>query len=185
MTLRLAISINSFWISASGQGQAQLFDGETVRDAQGFPYLPGRHLRGLLRHAVARLAAWDPALSGEDARLFGEERQGGMSRLGGLTVPNAELPVAIRTALAHSPDVLLEPFAMTALDPERGVAATGSLRLLRVAVPMTLHATLDWQHPEDDHPGWRDTLRAALPFIRAVGAHRHRGLGRALVTEAA
>jgi hypothetical protein len=51
-----------------------------------------------------------------------------------------------------------------------------SLRIIEVAVPVTLHATV---HVMDDAPDAAALLRAGLGFLRGLGSHRRRGLGRA------
>jgi hypothetical protein len=52
-----------------------------------------------------------------------------------------------------------------------------------VIVPLTLYATLD-AVPNAKYPvaDWHKKIEAALGLIQAVGAHRTRGLGRAVIT---
>jgi hypothetical protein len=63
--------------------------------------------------------------------------------------------------------------ASTAID-ERGLAKEGTLRVIEVAVPLTLYADVIC----DDEQSFR-SLETALPLLRALGSHRTRGLGRA------
>jgi hypothetical protein len=185
MSLRLEIRIDGYWISSSGRGQGYLHDAETVLDVDGFPYLPGRHLRGLLREAVRLLDDWGAVEPGALSRLFGEGGRAAAQR-GGLTVTNAELAPALRGAIER-PETLFDTLSLTRMNAA-GVADTGSLRVLRVALPMTLWAELDWAAAEatvsdgEEPWDWKAVVTEALPLIRAVGAHRNRGLGRALVT---
>jgi hypothetical protein len=54
---------------------------------------------------------------------------------------------------------------------------------MEVIVPLTLYATLD-EVPNAPHKvaNWHKAIEQTLGLIQAVGAHRTRGLGRAVVT---
>ena len=67
----------------------------------------------------------------------------------------------------------------TAISEETGSALPGSLRGVEVVVPLRLEAQIDAMLDQRLPPNWFEALRAALPLVRAVGAHRNRGLGRA------
>ena len=71
----------------------------------------------------------------------------------------------------------------TAIDHGTGVATNKSLRGIEVVIPLTLYATLN-EVPSAKFkiPNWHKLLEPALPLIQAVGAHRSRGLGRAVVS---
>ena len=65
----------------------------------------------------------------------------------------------------------------TAIDSRTGVAKHHSLRGMQVTVPMTLQAQIALIKSTDI--AWKEVIKTALPLIRAVGASRSRGLGRA------
>ena len=79
--------------------------------------------------------------------------------------------------------------ASTAIDPDTGIAKGGSLRTTEVAVPM--HPGSEHQ-PERWTPQYRaqaNLLDKQFPLWRAsrhphhrIGAKRHRGLGRVVIT---
>ena len=71
----------------------------------------------------------------------------------------------------------------TAIKHETGTAVNKSLRGTEVVVPLTLYATLD-EVPNAPHKvaNWQNTIQQSLGLIQAVGAHRTRGLGRAVIT---
>ncbi len=195
----LEIRLHGYWHAGSGLGSATGADAQVTRTAGGLPFLPGRTLKGILREAVelgARyewirttsqdLVAWfgTPLVRGEP---LGEaidqlEEARYASDSGCLRVGSARLGRGERAAqwerwarcAAHAPqrDLLFHELASTALDAG-GVAKSTSLRLIEVAVPVHLHAEIEGP------PAALDAIAAALPLIRAVGAHRTRGLGRA------
>lgn len=66
---------------------------------------------------------------------------------------------------------------------EDGVAADQTLRTIEVWVPMTLHAHLEYAPPagDDERPpqwSWADLDACVRLFLRGLGSHRNRGLGR-------
>lgn len=65
----------------------------------------------------------------------------------------------------------------TQIDEQSGMAKDKSLRSIEVTVPVTLRAVL-----EGPGTAWQTDLEKALPFVEGVGAHRNRGLGRAMLT---
>jgi hypothetical protein len=184
---RLVVQINAYWITATGRGGAQ--DSATRVDRHGLPFLPGRHLRGLIRDAVTMLSQWDPSIGSDAAtRLFGSwGRHSGNNREGVLEVRNATLPPRIAEPIRKEPrlrNALFEVIYATAIAPESGTAKNRSLRSMRVAVPMTLVGTIAWRDGTSGQPApnrdW-DSIEAALPYVMAVGAHRNRGLGAAVL----
>ena len=75
---------------------------------------------------------------------------------------------------------LFETVSSTALNND-GVAQAQTLRTVEVCPPLTLTA----QVSGPDEGTWAATLQQCAPLIRALGSHRHRGLGRCqvIVTE--
>lgn len=206
------VEIYGWWRSGTGAGKAAQLDALCVRDRDDLPYLPGRHIRGLMRDAVQRLGEWDRAYDGAEVALFGEQgfrsatpeeanRDGDPvpyrgARRGALAFSDARMAPVERAAFVkdaqdageeRSPmrDDLYAVRQSTAI--VNGVAAEHSLRAEEIAVPMTLEGTIDFIGFEiTDLPkesrwtrDWIATLSAAAPLIRAVGAKRLRGLGRA------
>lgn len=203
----VTIQIYSWWRSGTGAGRAAQLDTICTRDRSGLPYLPGRHLRGLFRDAVRRMEAWDlESWNGVEQALFGEwgfrppenaiaapVPYRGAHR-GALAVTDACMSPAERVAFeqdaeqaamdGHRPlsDDLFATLRSTSM--EDGVAVPHSLRSEEVAVPMQLSATVDFLGYDDAaqwRGSWKGALAAAAPLIRAVGAKRMRGLGRASV----
>lgn len=195
----LTIDMQSYWISGSGRGQGFAVDEETLVDGDGFPFLPGRHVKGVLLEGVHRLCEVRQDLPDRlPAWLFGAEgRQSADPGSPGralLLVRDARLSPGLRHELAREPhlrDGLFRTIASTAMEPDIGVARSKSLRTLRVAVPLTLYAdvSLDADRscgvPEEiaAHLGsWPDILQQALAFAPAFGGGRNRGFGRCLAS---
>lgn len=203
----LVVDVRSYWHAGTGRGSGSHLDAVVARDREGFPLLPGRTLKGLLREAVARAQAWgwlgdiDDGAGQPDLtrRLFGpapddgggtEGTPGGWCGL--LRVGDARLPRTVRAAILAAEaegealrEGLFRTHFATAIDPERGTPREGALRGMEVAVPLRLEAPVS-VHPSARHvelrERWHAILERALPLVRAVGADRSRGFGRAVLS---
>lgn len=190
----LTVDIKGYWHPGTGRGQGTQLDATTHRGGDGLPALPGRTVKGLVRDAVRRWERWggygDGTAEGAGVaeQLFGPRHDGDETWPGLLRFSDATLPPAEASYLEAHPDLLSglyrEHFA-TAIEPESGTARPRSLRGIEVVVPLTLQAEVEVVSSAR-HDGlydrWPDILREALPLVRAVGAHRSRGLGRAVLT---
>lgn len=193
----LTVDVRSYWHAGTGRGSGHHLDALVeVRD--GIPYLPGKHLRGLLRDAVYRLERWgtDPFVigKGDTERLFGPRVNGTDSSAreklkplsGMLAVSDASLPEDVRQWLQtdegkkHLPHLFREHHS-TAIDDQTGIAENRSLRGMQIAVPLVLEAEIERVKPVDGCD-WKEKIRFALPLVRAVGGHRSRGFGRSLLS---
>jgi hypothetical protein len=175
--MQLEIEFLDYWIAGTGEEEAGGADLTTARDPLGLPCLPGRALRGLLRDAVHELEQLGACGTGRTQALFGA--RGGAQSPGALRVSSARLPDElgrgiVARGLSHQ---LFASLRQTAIDPEAGTAAAGSLRQIEVAVPLTLRAEVELLAGHDC-PGWQHTLAEALPLVRGAGRARSRGLGR-------
>lgn len=188
----LRIEILSYWHPGTGRGGGTVVDAAAHRDSAGLPVIPGRHLKGLLRHALERAEAWGwPGYSGLAQQLFGTRSEypavGGFPLPGCLRVSDARLPEAVANWLATGDGKKLTPrlfrsIHATAIDADSGAAKDGSLRGIEVVIPLTLEARIDAAAADPVPTDWSARLDGVLPLIDAVGAHRARGLGRAILT---
>jgi hypothetical protein len=201
------LDITSFWHAGTGRGAGTDLDARTHRSPAGLPMLPGRSVRGLFREAL-RTAVGLGLVSVPDAevRCFGSsleppthaphdivghfEESRFRTRPGVLVFGNARLGSspeeadgwerwAATTEGRLRVEHLFRPFASTKLD-ERGVADDHTLRAIELVVPVVLVAELSLLQPVDFD--WLEMLRTAAPFLRGVGSHRNRGLGRTTTT---
>jgi len=205
----LVVDVRAYWHAGTGRGSGSHLDAVVARDPEGLPLLPGRTLKGLLRDATARALAWGwfDDLGVRDAepdavsQLFGPPVQieaDGRRPRGGcglLRISDARLPERTRSAFragrasprsgGRDPAAgLYRALFATAIDPDTGTPLEHALRGMEVAVPLrleaqvTLHPSAAWRDLADR---WHALLERALPLVRAVGAHRSRGLGRAVL----
>lgn len=183
----LRVQFLDTWHAGAGRAEGRFLDAVVDLDRYGLPYLSGRALKGLLRHAAENLVAWGHWPAERAANLFGSPNadESNTSRPGHLSVSSAVLEGIDREWLSGSSEeavalrqaMFLEHF-QTAIDPETGTAVEGSLRGLQVTVPLTLHAELSLDaEPGGLADGWLH-IGQLLPLVRAAGAFKTRGHGR-------
>ena len=176
-----------------GDGVAGLVDGEIEHTPEeGFPFLRGRALKGLLREAaedVAFALGWPD----NDARLqflFGKEGSG-LDTSGKLHVSDAHLPSNLRALLRQGiKDQELtkdEVFAaLTGIRRQTAMNVYGgpqraSLRAMRVVLrKVVLEAELTFT--KEPEPQQWALLAGAVLALRAAGTGRNRGRGRVQAT---
>lgn len=187
--MKLQLTIETAATFGSGQGVPGLIDRDVEHDDNGFPYMRGRTLKGLLAESAEGLV-FTLALQGQDRwravkdALFGRPGRG-MDEQGNLAVGDAQLPAALRALLLkeqanYRPADVLESLTavrrQTAMNPDGG-PLRGTLRAMRVLLPgVTLEAPLHFQQPPDDQE--LALLAAATLDWRRAGTGRNRGRGR-------
>lgn len=207
MQRTLQLTLHGYWHAGGGRSSGHHLDALCERDGL-LPVLPGRQLKGLLRHAVRRAEAWgwlaDIALPrgqmpDHQSLLFGSASQEqsrastlpGVLMVGSAILPGTEHDWLSAEANAPLAALLFDELFSTAIN-EQGTAKAQSLRGIEVALPATLVAGLELQataqsaalraqqiaYMESEAP-WQ-VLRAALPLLDHIGAHRSRGLGECL-----
>lgn len=209
MKFLLHFQMLGYWHPGTGRGQGPGADAEVNRTPGGLPFLPGRTVKGLLLEAATqagvsaeeRERCFGSAIIGAEGGLEAArfETKPGALRFESARIGQSEASCAQWEAWAvrakegtdtGKPDTskpddseiigqLYRIFASTKLD-ESGVAADGTLRSVEVAVPTNLLAVVE--APRADGALAMKMLRAAAPFVNAVGAHRTRGLGRCVLT---
>lgn len=206
----LYIDLKSYWHAGSGRSAGALADALVQKTAQGLPVIGGRHIKGLLRHALSKAQAmgWydsiplpeGPAQTLETL-LFGSasQQEGRFATLPGmLLVSDASLPKAEAQWLAAPENAttrqyLYSHISSTAIN-ETGTAVENSLRTIEVSVPMRLETSLQLavlavnEEHRIQQQAWLEQAKPWLPLIEAgsmiesVGASRSRGLGEAQFT---
>ncbi|MFK8016970.1 MAG: RAMP superfamily CRISPR-associated protein [Gammaproteobacteria bacterium] len=187
----LNIDIRTYWHAGTGRGQGVVLDAVCHRDRDGLPELAGRHIRGLVREAVESAEALgmygNSSTQNITQTLFGSRSDGTLESISGvLRFSNGVLPLADREALLTNPhliDRLFDKLFSTAINSQTGAALSHSLRGIEVVIPVKLECRIQTIPGVSDVPDqWSKMLKEALPFVRAVGASRNRGLGRAELT---
>ncbi|PIE40278.1 MAG: hypothetical protein CSA51_01580 [Gammaproteobacteria bacterium] len=200
MNTQLRIDIHGYWYTGTGRTSGSHVDSLVEKDEHGLPYLNGRHLKGLLRDAIARAAQWGwfdeiealPVSAGElESWLFGSRNavdEDDSSRFtthaGSLFISNAQLPQADQIALRGQPlrKGLYRNLFSTAIDVETGTAKDQSLRGIEVVIPLTLYAELTLQGPSQSVQAAYEVLEKSITLIDYVGGMRNKGMGRATLS---
>ncbi len=174
ITINYKIEFFTDWNCSSGlTGNADI-DIAALRDNDGFPYVPGKTVKGLLRDAARNLGETS------EEKIFGSPNEKvDETEIEKAYFSNAELNENVRKALKYDNEkkaCLFREIASTAIGSD-GVAKDNSLRKVEVAIPLTLFGTIEC---EEMH---KDTISRCMKFIKRLGMERNRGLGRCEMSE--
>lgn len=184
----IRITLKSAATFGRGDGVPGLVDREIEHDAQGFPFLRGKTLKGLLAESAENVAF---ALEGdgEEAQklpwhqakitLLGKGGRG-LKERGILHIGDAQLPAELREAATDwsKEDVL---YSLTGIRRQTAINADGgpdhaTLRSMRVLLPgITLEAPIHFDQTPSDRQ--LQLLAAAVLDFRRAGTGRNRGRG--------
>ena len=206
----LKLEFQNFWHVGSGRSAGHHLDAVCLKDEYDLPFVSGKQLKGLLRHAVHRAETWGwyaelkrpegPVKSFEEL-LFGSRSQDEdrhQTTAGMLFVDNAQLMAEEYQFLQQSEQSQLRQYLYqelynTAIEHDSGTALEHSLRGIEVTLPTQLFAPLEIKITALDAQlraqqllidlkiAWK-IIEQALPLIDAIGAHRSRGLGAVVVS---
>ncbi len=190
----LEIDILSYWLAGTGRGSGGSFDEKPLLDENGIPYIPGKHLKGLLKDGLRK---WESITGAENPsahiHCFGsdqdnenkEDNNKTKSTTGALRVSSATFDSATYEGLKTHPKLISKLFkslSSTAIN-ENGVATNKSLRTIQVVIPVKLYAQIDWVSAspyasEEVKEKIETYLQQASAMLPAIGSKRTRGLGR-------
>ncbi len=191
--IKIRLTLKSAATFGSGDGVAGLVDREIEQDADGFPYLRGKTLKGLLveaaenvLYALKRQGQTDWEVHKEN--LFGQPGRGWDER-GKCHIGDAKLPASLPLHLLQarkddetlfSKERVLESLTairqQTAVNPN-GAPDHASLRAMRVLLPgIVLESELSF----DDELTEKEAmlLVASVLDLRRAGVGRNRGRGQ-------
>jgi CRISPR/Cas system CSM-associated protein Csm3 (group 7 of RAMP superfamily) len=176
------ITFHSEWHCGSGLTSGSDLDALVVKDADGFPFVPGKTLKGLIKEAAVemlQLKDEKPEKSDFIKGLFGyfDEKPANESKIhtkGTAFFGNAALSADLLKEAneAGLVDYLFRDVASTAIG-DNGIAKEHSLRKMQTVIPCELVGTIfdiDEQYEAD--------LKKCLKYIKRLGQNRNRGLGR-------
>lgn len=188
------ITFYSEWHCGSGLTSGSDLDALVVKDAEGFPFIPGKTLKGLLQEAAMELFGsgfeddYKKLSEGKSAtnaldhfipKVFGyfDEKEISESMLhtkGTAFFSNAVLSEDLRKqAKEHGlTSFFYRDMASTAIG-DNGIAKKHSLRRMETVIPCELVATvsgIDEKYVND--------LKKTMQWVKRLGQNRHRGLGR-------
>ena len=179
----MILNMQGYWAVGSGKGGGNEVDNRIDLDSDGFPYVPGKMLKGLIKDACRRLKNAGNSSYDFVDELFGSSKDSeGLNRTetasGKIFISDARLSPSLRQALLQDKrraarDNLTRNIYSTAID-ETGTAKNETLRGYEVAVPMVLKSVLECDCQKEE----LDCIKlAASKLVYAVGSHKSRGLG--------
>lgn len=175
--INYTIQFYTDWHAGSGLSAGAEADAVVIKDSNGFPYIPGKTLKGLFVDAFQDFLLLELEGFSKDTQkaLFGDfDEQTGVTSPGSLFFSNASLPQDEKEAIgADHAEFLYRTIASTAIDSATGVAKNTSLRTTEVCIPLELEAYI--QGAEESE---KKLLAQLASYIRSIGASRNRGLGR-------
>lgn len=182
---RLKIELLSDLCAGNGKGYNSSLDTDVCQDKYGFPYIPGRRIKGILRECALELSDWGYEIDPDT--LFGKEGDSfAPVRIGSAELESAD---TIRQMIEDNPNVsvfapqnVLNCYSYirtnTAVDYETGVADDQSLHNMRVVNKGTVfYADVRLKYPK-----MKDLLERCCVVYRHMGLHRTRGLGEVCVS---
>lgn len=187
----IKITLKSAATFGSGSGIPGLVDREIEHDAQGFPFLRGKTLKGLLAEAAENVvfalekikengqAKSDVNWCKVKEQLFGTGGRG-LEERGSLHIGDAQLSAELRAAAKDwsKEDVL---YSLTGIRRQTSINEDGgpdhaTLRSMRVLLPgVELEAPITFD--KDLTPQHLQLLTAAVLDLRRAGTGRNRGRG--------
>jgi CRISPR-associated protein Csx10 len=192
--MNLTLTTQSYVLFGSGEGHA-LIDADTTFHTSGFPYVPGRRIKGLLRESLMEVMEMfgenADAIAAAVGRLFGTAGSKGPE--GGLVIPNLYLHgwktllKDLKTARDVNPVVFhidnvkrhyCSEVPQTAV--KDGVAKDKSLRLYRVLNPgHQFTAVLNgFENLNEKDQNW---FKMAVRNLKSAGTRRNKGFGEILL----
>jgi CRISPR/Cas system CSM-associated protein Csm3 (group 7 of RAMP superfamily) len=193
MSLYYTLQFHDYWHAGSGLSGGTYADQVVNKTSEDLPLVPGKTIKGLLRHAAEDLLELgDPTVSQETIdQIFGrshEQRRGAAQAgrdksdsapdnkrdTGSCWFSNAELPAATAAQIQKEqrPD-LYEILASTKINEATGTAVDHSLRQMEVTIPLTLTGHIAGLKPEHEV-----VMKRCLKYVKRLGQNRSRGLGR-------
>lgn len=162
MTISYKITFLDFWHCGSGVSGGAKYDNMPIQDKDGFPYIPGKTIKGVLRDIAKDSPLKDMCFGTKDNRTL-------------LHFSNAELNITTKNTIKEQnlAYFLFSKITQTAIDKKSGTAKDGSLRTLLVVKPLELYAQID-----NVNENCIEYLSKTLQSLRQMGLNRTRGLGR-------
>ena len=188
MNYTLTITPKTYLHCGSGEGGV-LVDSDVVFHPSGFPMIPARRLKGLLRESMTEVLEITGAanVDGTIQQWFGkggdDYANGIISRMGnGYVAPWKEIKAALSKGENPGKDAIVAytttEVQQTALD-ENGIAKKHSLRTYRVVNPQEgFHFEAAIQCSSSLSADEQRLLQQAVQNLRFMGSRRNRGLGQ-------
>jgi CRISPR/Cas system CSM-associated protein Csm3 (group 7 of RAMP superfamily) len=175
--INFTISFLTDWHAGSGLSAGAEADAVVIKDRDGFPYIPGKTLKGLFVDSFQDFKGLGIEGFNDESfnRLFGYMNEDTkVTSPGSLFFSNVSLPKEEKSAIGKDHvDFLFRNISSTAIDSNTGVAKNSSLRVMEVCLPLSLEGYIQGATDSD-----RLLIDQLAKYIRNIGANRNRGLGR-------
>lgn len=184
MLRKIVIKFLSEWQVSSGIGDGYLADNKISRDSDGFPYIPGRAVKGALREGANLLARCEDR---EDLKkvseiIFGtasqddKVNQAGIIRVGGAHLDKGLTSLLNSIESDAKQDALKDMISYrseTKLKEDKQVV-DGSLRRLECGIPeLELEADIEIENNQALSEKWLDSyLSAVCAAVKSIGGDR-------------
>ena len=176
-TIDYTVNFLTDWHAGSGLTSGAEADAVVIKDSDGFPYIPGKTMKGLFADAFLDFLSLEIDKFSKESynSLFGYmDKQTKVTSPGSLFFSNVCLPKSERSAIGiDQVDYLYRNIASTAIEAKTGVAKDSSLRVMEVCVPISLDG-----HILGAKDAEKQLIAQLAKYIRTIGASRNRGLGR-------
>lgn len=187
INLKYKVEFFDQWHTGSGLSAGADVDALVIKDKDDLPFIPGKTIKGLLRHALEEIIEFKGIMDEkkeEIAKNFGllkkieptneEEEEVFESERGEMFCTNATLSNEISQTIKKDnlQPYLYRSVASTSID-NAGVAKKHSLRRIETTVPVTLYGEIFGVSANLEKD-----IEDALSYIKRVGVNRNRGLGR-------
>jgi CRISPR/Cas system CSM-associated protein Csm3 (group 7 of RAMP superfamily) len=176
----------SEWHCSSGLTGTSEIDLTVIKGDDGFPYIPGRTVKGLLRDFARTVyeASGDEKWKKFIKNIFGEE--GDMA--GKVIFSNAVVPYGLKESInnieteKNKPAVqyIYKRRTFTKIDENTGVAEDKTLRSIEFTIPLVLIS--EWRSNEEITTEEINLLELCAKGIKRLGLNRNRGFGRCKCT---
>jgi len=176
--IKYQIEFFSHWHVGSGLSVAGDVDMAVLKEENNLPYISGKTLKGLLRHAAETIHAFQEELitSRFIKEAFGEKTSPGDDKesVGHCFFSNAYLSTELQDHIDYKEtSFFYQKIASTAICEKKGTAKNTSLRKMEVTIPLVLSAEI-----AEIKEGWELQFEIILKMVKRMGLARHRGFGR-------
>lgn len=176
---KLVIKLESDLCTSGGGIYNDAVDTEIIADKYGFPYIPGKRIKGCLRECAEELNDWGERI--DEEKIFGMPG----NDAGNLKIENAyptnydvykeELRTCGSSVIVHPQNVMgvyTYLRSQTAIDYKSGIAKDESLRTMRVVNKDTVFESRVVVSEE-----YKESLEKCLKVFKHMGMARTRGFG--------
>lgn len=171
--IRYKITFYSYWHVGGKEGANMEVDTTPLKDKNGFPYIGGKTLKGLIKRGASYVTNYQKELVSQKfiRTVFGEQDQSydnGSNNVIYNKFSSARLSPKIEKKYTG---LLYHKKQYTALDHNKQAIAH-SLRVIEATIPLELEASIE------NFTGNKEMLKISLKAVKKLGVKRFRGFGR-------